>query len=129
MEKNLRILVVDDSKTIRMMIRESLNNLGFFNVAEAEDGDEAFTFLIENFFENPIELILCDFEMPKLDGRGLLKALKHDNEFSKIPFIMISGKGDLKQIIKMAKEGLKHFIVKPFDDETLMTKLEGALIK
>ena len=88
---DLNIMIVDDQRTTRMLVRTSLRELGYRNVVECGDGEEALRVL----GESPTQLIISDVNMPKMDGLALLKAVRAKDEHKRTPFIMLTGRGDV----------------------------------
>lgn len=120
MDRNIKILIADDSPFMRKMLKEILEVGGFKNIIEAGDGNEA---LEKHESENP-DLVLLDIIMPKLDGIEILKKI---GEGTKTLIISAVGKED---IIEEAKElGANGYIVKPFDEKRVMGEIEKVLSK
>ena len=117
------ILIVDDQKTTRMLVRTSLREIGYREIVEASDGEEALRVLAER----PVLLIISDLEMPKLDGLGLLKAVRGNPQFKATPFILLTSRADAA-LVKQAKEiGVNGYLVKPFALGPLKQKVEAAI--
>ncbi len=119
-EKNIVILVVDDSGTMRIMMKQMLKNFGFDNLIFAFDGEEG----IRELTANKVDLIISDWNMPNLDGLGLLKWVRSNQEFKNIPFIMATAQGDKTQEQICTKEGASGHIVKPFEPEELIIAID-----
>ena len=119
MNLNMRVLIVDDFATMRRIVRNVLKQIGFTNMAEAENGKAALKVLKK---EN-IDLILCDWNMPEMPGIDLLKAIRSDDELKKIPFVMVTAEAQKDNIIEAVKAGVNSYIVKPFTPETVNEKL------
>ena len=119
----LKVLVVDDQASVRQIIRLSLEKLGIRMIHEAPDGQAALVMLMEQ----PIDLIISDFNMPQMDGVGLLRAVRSHLQIRKVPFILVTGRGDRELVVKAAQAGVNNYIVKPFDKSTLKQKLEAVL--
>ncbi len=116
------ILAVDDDKTVRTMLADSLGKAGY-RVVTARDGMEAFKSVIA---ESP-HVVISDLEMPKLDGYGLLNALKNIPETSHIPVIMITGKArDDEEELKAFQRGFFDVIMKPFAQASLLARVRRA---
>jgi two-component system, chemotaxis family, chemotaxis protein CheY len=119
----LKVLVVDDQASVRQMTRMALEKLGIRMIHEAVNGQEALATAVAQ----PIDLIISDFNMPEMDGVGLLRAVRGHLSIRKVPFILVTGRGDRELVVKAAQAGVNNYIVKPFDDATLRTKLEAVL--
>ncbi|MDR1276561.1 MAG: chemotaxis response regulator CheY [Candidatus Accumulibacter sp.] len=125
LDPNLKILVVDDFPTMRRFIRNLLKELGFSNVDEAEDGISALQKLkIKDF-----ELVLTDWNMPNMDGLQLLQAIRADEDFGRLPVIMLTAEAKRDNIIAAAQAGASGYIVKPFTAATLDEKLHRVFDK
>ncbi len=121
----LKVLVVDDQASVRQMTRISLEKLGIRLIHEAENGQTA----LATAMAQPIDLIISDYNMPEMDGVGLLRAVRSHMSIRKVPFILVTGRGDRELVVKAAQAGVNNYIVKPFDELTLRQKLEAVLGK
>lgn len=121
MDEKIKILVVDDSATMRRIIRISLKRLGC-EVYEARNGIIALDLLREEEFD----LIMSDWDMPVMDGMGLLEKVRSGQAgcHSKVPFVMITAKAESTKILEAINAGISHYIVKPFTAEILEEKLD-----
>jgi two-component system, chemotaxis family, chemotaxis protein CheY len=119
----LKVLVVDDQFSVRQMTRLALEKIGVRLIHEAENGQEALT----KALAQPLDLIISDFNMPEMDGIGLLRAVRGHQGIRKTPFILITGRGDRELVVKAAQAGVNNYVVKPFDDATLRQKMEAVL--
>jgi diguanylate cyclase (GGDEF)-like protein len=113
-----KILIIDDDQDIRDVLNITLSQEGY-EVIEAPDGQEGLKMAQT---KNP-DLVLVDFKMPKLDGRGVCKALKKDILLSHMPIIMLTGKGDLADKVGGIDAGADDYIVKPFEPEELIARI------
>lgn len=118
-DKNLRFLVVDDFATMRRIVRNLLKDLGFNNVEEAEDGQDALTRLRESTFD----FVITDWNMPNMDGLELLSEIRKDANLSKMPVLMVTAEAKKENIIAAAQAGASGYVVKPFTAVTLEEKL------
>jgi len=118
-DKNLRILIVDDFSTMRRIVKNLLNNLGFMNTAEAEDGNSALVALRGSTFD----FVVTDWNMPGMTGIELLKAIRNDPRLAKLPVLMVTAEAKREQIVEAAQCGVNGYIIKPFTAETLKDKL------
>ena len=119
MDKGIRILIVDDFSTMRRIVKNLLNDLGFTNTAEADDGTTALVELQKAKFD----LVVTDWNMPGMPGIDLLKAIRADATLAKIPVLMVTAESKREQIIEAAQAGVNDYIIKPFTASTLEDKL------
>ena len=119
MEKNIKILIVDDFSTMRRIIKNLLRDLGFTNTAEADDGTTALPMLHSGSFD----LLITDWNMPGMQGIDLLRAVRADPKLQTMPVLMVTAEQKKEQIIEAAKAGVNGYIVKPFTAATLEEKL------
>lgn len=121
----MRILIVDDSSTMRRIIGNVVMQLGYtkedFN--EAEDGVKAWKLLGESQYD----IILTDWNMPNMNGLDLVKKIRAGGSHQKSPIIMITTEGGKGEVITALKAGVNNYIVKPFNAEVLKEKLDGVL--
>ena len=120
MDKNMRILIVDDFSTMRRIIKNLLRDLGFTNTAEADDGQTALPMLQQGGFD----FLVTDWNMPGMQGIDLLKHIRADAELKHLPVLMITAEAKREQIIEAAQAGVNGYIVKPFTAATLKEKLD-----
>jgi two-component system chemotaxis response regulator CheY len=118
----LKILIVDDQQSMRLLIRGGLQQLGFKTFEDAGDGEAALRLLVGY----PANLIISDFNMPKLDGLGLLRAVRLYPATAKTAFIMLTGRGDKELVQRAVQFGVNNFLVKPFTVATLQEKIEAV---
>ena len=118
-DKNLRILVVDDFPTMRRIVRNLLKELGFTNVEEAEDGQQALEFLNQGSFE----LVISDWNMPNLDGLEMLRRVRTNPATATLPVLMVTAEAKKENIIAAAQAGASGYVVKPFTAAVLEEKL------
>lgn len=121
--KAMQILVVDDYNTMRRIIRNLLKQLGFDNVDEAADGTEALTKLKEKAYG----LVISDWNMEPMTGLDLLKQVRATEAIKNIPFIMVTAESKPENVIIAKQAGVSNYIVKPFNAETLKTKLTSVI--
>lgn len=124
-----RVLVIEDMMSIRTMIKGAVQEIGFSDVLEASNGQEALEILLrERAANKPVGLILSDWRMPKMSGLELLQALRQDSryqdQFKDVPFIMVTAEGEATKVRDAAASGVSGYIVKPFTGELLAEKLE-----
>ncbi len=119
---SLKVLIVDDQQSMRLLIRGGLQQLGFREFDEAADGEAGLKALVAS----PAQLIISDFNMPKLDGLGLLRAVRVYPPTAKTAYIMLTGRGDMELVQRAVQFGVNNFLVKPFTVATLREKIEAV---
>jgi two-component system chemotaxis response regulator CheY len=119
-----KILVVDDFETIRVVLKRCFAELGYTNIEEAADGEEAFGKIqAAQAAGQPYQLILSDLNMPKVTGVELLAKVKKVPELFNIPFVMVTAESEQKFVIQALSLGAVDYVVKPFSVQTLQKKL------
>lgn len=124
-DKNLRFLVVDDFATMRRIVRNLLQDLGYKNVEEAEDGQDALTKLRSE----KMDFVISDWNMPNLDGLQLLTEIRQDEALKALPVLMVTAEAKKENIIAAAQAGANGYVVKPFTAATLEEKLNKIFDK
>jgi two-component system, chemotaxis family, chemotaxis protein CheY len=122
-DTSIKVLVVDDFATMRRIVKDVLKQIGYNNTVEAGDGSAALDILKKE----KVDLIVSDWNMPKMTGLDLLKAVRADDNLKGIPFIMVTAEGQKDNVIEAVKAGVSNYIVKPFTPETFGEKLEKVL--
>lgn len=122
-DKNMRILVIDDFQTMRRIIINLLRQLGFTNMTEADDGSTAW----EKLQAEHVDLIVSDWNMPKMTGMDLLRKVRADEKYKTTPFIMVTAEGKRENVIAAVQAGVSNYIVKPFNAATLKEKLSKVI--
>ncbi|MEN6474786.1 MAG: chemotaxis response regulator CheY [Syntrophaceae bacterium] len=125
LDKNMKILVVDDFSTMRRIVKNILRQLGFNNILEADDGSTGLDILQKE----KIDMVISDWNMPKMTGLELLKIVRADDALRDIPFLMVTAEAQQENIIEAVKSGVNNYIVKPFTAETLGKKIEQIFNK
>ena len=125
MDKNIKILVVDDFATMRKVIKNLLKQVGYENNVEAEDGVIALRILKSQ----KIDLVISDWNMPNMTGLELLKAVRADEDLKTTPFLMVTAEALQDNVIAAVKAGVSNYIVKPFTAEVLNEKIAKILEK
>lgn len=120
LDKNMKILIVDDFSTMRRIIKNLLRDLGFNNTHEADDGSTALPMLKNGDFE----FLVTDWNMPGMQGIDLLKEVRKDESLRHLPVLMVTAEAKREQIIEAAQAGVNGYIVKPFTAATLKEKLD-----
>jgi two-component system chemotaxis response regulator CheY len=116
----IQVLIVDDQQTIRSLVRSGLQQIGVTNTREAPDGEEALRALLAK----PAHLVITDYNMPKLDGLGLLRAIRSHPPIKTTAVIMLTGRADRELVDRAAQYGVNNYLVKPFTVATLREKIE-----
>jgi len=119
------ILVVDDQSSIRFVVNSYFNEMGFEKIASAYDGNDALNFLSQN----PVDIVICDWQMPKVSGLELLQAIRGHENTADLPFIMMTSTSDLQNVKDAAKFGVSDYLIKPFQPAQLGYKVVQLLTK
>ncbi len=117
--KNLTVLIVDDFVTMRRIVRKILRDLDFEDIIEAEDGTAA----LEVLKRTKVDLIVSDWNMPKMTGLELLKEVRANDKIKDTPFLMVTAEAQKENIVEAVKARVSNYIVKPFTAATLEEKL------
>lgn len=120
MDKNMKILIVDDFSTMRRIIKNLLRDLGFTNTHEADDGLTALPILKNG----DVQFLVTDWNMPGMTGIDLLRAVRADEKLSALPVLMVTAEAKRDQIIEAAQAGVNGYVVKPFSAQVLKEKIE-----
>jgi len=123
MSTALRFLVVDDFSTMRRIVKNFLNDLGYNNVQEADDGNTALPILKTG----NVDFLITDWNMPGMPGLDLLKAVRGDPALAKLPVLLLTAEAKREQIVEAAQAGVNGYVVKPFTAQTLKEKIEKIL--
>ncbi|MFH1416999.1 MAG: response regulator [Planctomycetota bacterium] len=119
----MKILLVDDSRTIRNIQKNSLKTLGYDDIAEAADGLEALSAIAQ---ARP-DLMLVDWNMPNMDGITLVKKVRETDK--SLPMIMVTTEAEKSRVLEAVKAGVNNYVVKPFTAETLGEKISQTMGK
>ena len=122
LDLSMPVLVVDDYRTMRRIIRNQLNQLGYNDIDEAGTGEDALTKLREAHYN----LVISDWNMEPMTGYELLKEVRGDPGLNKTPFIMVTAESKTENVIAAKKAGVNNYIVKPFNAQTLQSKIEAV---
>lgn len=120
MDKNMKILIVDDFSTMRRIIKNLLRDLGFTNTVEADDGLTAIPILNSG----SIDFLVTDWNMPGMTGIDLLRHVRADEKLRSLPVLMVTAEAKREQIIEAAQAGVNGYVVKPFTALALKEKIE-----
>jgi two-component system chemotaxis response regulator CheY len=120
---SMKVLVVDDYATMRRIIRNLLTQIGFTDVDEAADGASALSKLREAKFG----LVISDWNMEPMTGLQLLKEVRADKVLKDTPFIMVTAESKTENVVAAKQAGVNNYIVKPFNAETLKSKIQSVI--
>lgn len=123
LKKEITILVIEDDKNLKRLIKSHLENFGFERIQEADDGNSAFQIMSQI----NIGLIIADWHMPGMDGLDFYSLMKNKDDFKNIPFLMITGEAKKEKVIEAFTSGIKNYIIKPFEAEDLERKVRKLL--
>lgn len=126
-DKKMPVLVVDDFPTMRKIIRNLLEQLGFNNMYEAENGADALRKMRDAGGRGHFGLVISDWNMEPMTGLQLLKEVRADNTLKATPFIMVTAENKTENVIAAKQAGVNNYIVKPFNAITLKQKIEAVL--
>jgi len=117
-----KVMVVDDSSVMRQIIKNNLKQLGFefSNLLDAEDGEEA----LKKINQGGVDLVISDWNMPKMTGIDFLKAIRADGALKELPFLMVTSEADKEKIMEAVQAGVNQYIVKPFNANQLEEKIK-----
>jgi len=119
----MKFLVVDDFSTMRRIVKNCLQELGYTDITEADDGNTALPLLKAGAFE----FLITDWNMPGMAGLDLLKAVRADAKLAKLPVLMLTAEAKREQIIEAAQAGVSGYVIKPFTAATLKEKIDKIL--
>ncbi len=122
-DMNMNVLVVDDYKTMLRILRNLLRQLKFTNIDEATDGSMA----LQKLRQTNFGLVISDWNMEPMTGIQLLREVRSDDKLKQIPFVMITAESKSENVIAAKDAGVSNYIVKPFNAETLKSKLVSVL--
>ena len=120
---SMRVLIVDDYKTMLRIIRNLLGELGFKDIDEATDGSTA----LESLRAKKYDLVISDWNMEPMSGLDLLREVRADEQLKPLPFIMITAESKTENVVAAKKAGVNNYIVKPFNAATLRSKVTAVL--
>jgi two-component system chemotaxis response regulator CheY len=119
----MNVLIVDDYKTMLRIVENLLKQIGFKNIHQATDGSMA----LKMMQETPMGLVISDWNMEPMTGMQLLKEVRADQRLAHTPFIMVTAESKTENVIAAKQAGVNNYIVKPFNAETLKTKISAVL--
>jgi two-component system chemotaxis response regulator CheY len=118
-ELNMKILVVDDMVTMRRIVRNILKQLGFSNIDEAENGQEA----LQKLRADTFGFVVSDWNMPVMTGIDMLRAIRADEKLKTTPVLMVTAEAQQSNLVEAVQAGVNNYVVKPFTAETLQEKI------
>ncbi|GHU03820.1 response regulator [Alphaproteobacteria bacterium] len=118
-DMNMNVLIVDDYKTMLRIVRNLLRQLGFVNIDEATDGSMA----LQKLREGNFGLVISDWNMEPMTGLQLLREVRSDDRLKALPFIMVTAESKSENVVAAKQAGVSNYIVKPFNAETLKSKI------
>ena len=116
-----RVLIVDDMSTMRKIVKKICTEIGFTDITEAADGNQAWEAITNA--PAPIGLIISDWNMPNCTGLELLKRIRADHRYKKTPFLLVTAEAEQAQVMEAIKAGVDQYVVKPFTRDDLVKKL------
>lgn len=119
----MKCLIVDDSPTMRRIVSNALREIGYTDLFEAEDGNDA----LEKLAADPADLVITDWNMPNMNGLQLIQVLRNHPRFKSIPILMVTTRGTKQDVITAMQGQASSYIVKPFTPEILQEKIGVVL--
>ena len=130
MNSNLRVLIIDDFEMVRMMLKNSLSEMGLKNYEESENGVEAWKKLEESRLAgNPFNFVFCDWNMPEMNGLEFLIKCRSSEYYKTMPIIMVTAESEQTQIVEALKKGATDYIIKPISPEMLEKKVKKVVAR
>lgn len=123
--KDMKILVVDDHESMRRIVKQILMDIGFTNIEMADDGATAYPMLLNGNFD----FLVTDWNMPQMTGIDLLRKVRANDTLKAMPVLLVTAETKKEQIIAAAQAGVNDYVVKPFNAQTLKTKIERIFAK
>ena len=125
LDTTIKVLIVDDMSTMRRILKTVLKQIGYSNLVEAENGEEA----LEKLKSGGFGLVVSDWNMPVMTGMELLRAVRTDPDLKDLPFLMVTAEAQKENIIEAIQAGVSNYVVKPFTADTLQEKLNKVFAK
>ena len=122
---NMKILVVDDMSTMRRIVKNILKQLGFANMEEAENGQEA----LQKLRADTFGFVVSDWNMPVMPGIEMLRAIRADEKLKHIPVLMVAAEAQKENLIEAIQAGVNNYVGKPFTPETMQEKINKIFNK
>ena len=123
MDLSIKILIVDDFATMRRIMKNILKQLGYTNITEADDGTTA----LEALEKGDFDLIVSDWNMPKMTGLELLKRVRAGGPHTAVPFLMVTAEAQKQNVLEAVQSGVSNYVVKPFTAEAIAEKLQKII--
>jgi len=120
-----KIIIADDMQMMRRLLKSALIKAGFLDIAEAINGEE----LLQKLDEAPFDLIICDWDMPKMSGIDALRHIRSSETHKDIPFVMVTAVAEAAQVKQAIEAGISDYIIKPIKPEQFADKMKGILTK
>ncbi len=120
---SIKVLVVDDSSTMRRIISKILKKMDITEIFQASDGVDALNLLSSN----SVDLILLDWNMPRMNGLGLVKNLRENSKFNSTSIIMVTTEAERSSVVEAVKAGANNYLAKPFTPDALIVKIKETL--
>ena len=124
MSRDIKVLIVDDMPSMRRLVGSLLQSIGFTNIAEAENGDQALHRLRK---DEEFKCVVTDWNMPVMTGIELLQNIRADEQLRHLPVLLVTAEASRQNVLAAAKAGASGYIVKPFNSATLKTKMDNIL--
>jgi Response regulator containing CheY-like receiver, AAA-type ATPase, and DNA-binding domains len=118
-DPNMKILVVDDMSTMRRIVKNILKQIGFNNLEEAENGQDA----LAKLHADTYGFVVSDWNMPIMMGIDLLRAIRADEKLKTIPVLMVTAEAQKENLMEAVQAGVSNYVVKPFTAETMQEKI------
>jgi len=123
-DTGIKVLVVDDMSTMRRILKNVLRQIGFSDIIESENGQDA----LKKLKAGDFGLVVSDWNMPVMPGIELLRAIRADSDLKTLPFLMVTGESQKENLIEAVQVGVSSYVVKPFTAEVLQGKLEKMFV-
>ena len=119
----MRFLIVDDSSTMRRIIINTLNKLGYKEFHEAANGREG----VDRLAATPVDMVITDWNMPEMSGIEFIRTVRSVESFKELPVLMVTTNAAEDDIVEALKAGVNNYVVKPFTPDTIKEKIQAAL--
>jgi two-component system, chemotaxis family, chemotaxis protein CheY len=116
----MKVLIVDDSATMRRILKTQLASIGATTILEAQNGEEALRVLSESM---PVDIVTLDVNMPVMDGMSALRAIRKDPRYTGVKIVMVTSESEKERVVEAIAAGANNYVVKPFTPDTLKVKL------
>lgn len=127
---DIKILIADDMPTIRDLVKNQLKAMGFRNIVEAADGEQALNLLIQHESQDPkVRMVISDWNMPKMTGLEFLKQVRATDQWKSLPFILLTSEAERDQVTEAILAGVSQYIVKPFAGKSFEEKVNSGWSK